>query len=125
MYLLDTHTLLWYLRDSSEISSLARQTISNANYVAISIASLWEIAIKRSIGKLQISVGPASLESLCMERDITVLPIGTDALEMIQKLPNIHGDPFDRILIATAQTKGLTIITRDKTIPKYPVKTLW
>ena len=58
MYLLDTHTLLWYLRESQELSKLARQTIDNADYVAVSIASLWEIAIKRSIGKLEIAIGP-------------------------------------------------------------------
>ena len=125
MYLLDTHALLWYLRDSQDISSLARTTINNAKYVAVSIASFWEIAIKRSIGKLQMEIGPSAIEALCRERDITVLPIETEALDLVQELPKIHGDPFDRILVATAQAKGLTIITRDRTIPKYPVKTLW
>ncbi len=125
MYLLDTHTLLWYLRDSQELSKLARQTIDNADYVAVSIASLWEIAIKRSIGKLQIEVGPSAIELLCQERDIVVMPIRSAALEKIQTLPKIHGDPFDRVIIATAQVCDLTIITRDGTIPQYPVKTLW
>ena len=125
MYLLDTHALLWYFRDSQEISSLARTTIDNADYVAVSVASLWEIAIKRSIGKLQMEMGPAAIEALCRERDIAVLPIGIDALEVVQNLPKIHGDPFDRLIVATAQTKGLTIITRDRTIPQYSVKTLW
>lgn len=125
MYLLDTHALLWYLRDSQDISPLARETIDNADHVAVSIASLWEIAIKRSIGKLQIEIGPSAIETLCRERYITVLPIGADALEIVQNLPKIHGDPFDRIIVATAQAKGLTIITRDRTIPLYSVKTLW
>ena len=125
MYLLDTHALLWYLRDSQEISPLARTTIDNADYVAVSVASLWELAIKRSVGKLQMEIGPAAIESLCREHDIAVFPIGIDALEIVQELPKIHGDPFDRLIVATAQAKGLTIITRDLTIPKYPVKTLW
>ena len=125
MYLLDTHALLWYFRDSQEISPLARTTIDNADYIAVSVESLWEIAIKRSIGKLQMEMGPAAIEALCRERDIAVLPIGIDALEVVQNLPKIHGDPFDRLIVATAQTKGLTIITRDRTIPQYPVNTLW
>jgi PIN domain nuclease of toxin-antitoxin system len=125
MYLLDTHTLLWYLRDSQELSELARQTIDNADYVAVSIASLWEIAIKRSIGKLQISMGPFALELLCRERDIAVLPIRSVVLEKIQTLPKIHRDPFDRLLIAQALENSMTIITRDKTIPQYPVPTIW
>ena len=125
MYLLDTHTLLWYLRNSQELSNLARQTIDTADYVAVSIASLWEIAIKRSIGKLQIAVGPLALELLCRERDIAVLPIHSAALEKIQTLPKIHGDPFDRMIIAQALEGGLTIITRDKIIPQYPVPTIW
>lgn len=125
MFLLDTHALLWYLRDSQDISPLARETIDNADHVAVSIASLWEIAIKRSIGKLQIEIGPSAIEMLCRERDITVLPISADALEIVQNLPKIHGDPFDRIIVATAQAKGLTIITRDRIIPQYSVKTLW
>ena len=54
-----------------------------------------------------------------------LLDIGTEVLDLVQELPKIHGDPFDRILVATAQAKGLTIITRDRTIPKYPVKILW
>lgn len=125
MYLLDTHALLWYLRDSQDISPLARETINTADYVAVSIASLWEIAIKRSLGKLLIEIGPSAIEKLCRERDITVLPIGADELEIVQNLPKIHGDPFDRIIVATALAKGLTIITRDRTIPRYSVKTLW
>ena len=125
MYLLDTHTLLWYLRDTQDLSLLARQTIDNADYVAVSIASLWEIAIKRSIGKLQIEIGPFAIELLCRARDIAVIPIRSAALEKIQTLPKIHGDPFDRVIIATALAGDLTIITRDKTIPKYPVNTLW
>ena len=125
MYLLDTHTLLWYLRDTQDLSLLVRQTIDNADYVAVSIASLWEIAIKRSIGKLQIEIGPFAIELLCRARDIAVIPIRSAALGKIQALPKIHGDPFDRVIIATALAGDLTIITRDKTIPKYPVNTLW
>jgi PIN domain nuclease of toxin-antitoxin system len=125
MYLLDTHTLLWYLRDSHELSELAHKTIDEADDVAVSVASLWEIAIKRNIGKLRMEVGPLAIEAMCRERDITVIPIRSAALEIIQTLPKIHHDPFDRMIIATAQAGGLIIITHDMTISRYPVVTLW
>jgi PIN domain nuclease of toxin-antitoxin system len=65
------------------------------------------------------------LESLCIERQIQILPLRTDAIERIKELPHIHGDPFDRLLIAQAQIEDMVVITRDKTIPQYPVRTVW
>ena len=125
MYLLDTHAMLWYLRDSPELSASAHSLIDNAEYVAISIASFWEIAIKQSIGKMQFCMTIPELESLCVDRDIQVLPIQSVVLEQIKSLPKIHGDPFDRFIIAQAQIGRMTIITRDRIIPQYPVPTIW
>ena len=125
MYLLDTHVMLWYLRDSSELSASAHSLIDKAEYVAVSIASFWEIAIKQSIGKMQFCMTIPELESLCLDRDIQVLPIQSVVLEQIKSLPKIHGDPFDRLIIAQAQIDKMTIITRDRMIPQYPVPTIW
>ena len=125
MYLLDTHAMLWYLRDSPELSASAQALIDNAEYVAVSIASFWEIAIKQCIGKMQFCMTIPELESLCLDRDIQVLPIQSVVLEQIKSLPKIHGDPFDRIIIAQAQIGKMTIITRDRMIPQYPVPTIW
>ena len=125
MYLLDTHAMLWYLRDSPELSASAHALIDNAEYVAVSIASFWEIAIKLCIGKMQFCMTIPELESLCLDRDIQVLPIQSVVLEQIKSLPKIHGDPFDRLIIAQAQIGKMTIITRDRIIPQYPVPTIW
>ena len=125
MYLLDTHAMLWYLRDSPELSASAHALIDNAEYVAVSIASFWEIAIKQSVGKMQFCMTIPELESLCLDRDIQVLPIQSVVLEQIKSLPKIHGDPFDRLIIAQAQIGKMTIITRDRIIPQYPVPTIW
>ena len=125
MYLLDTHAMLWYLRDSPELSASAHSLIDNAEFVAVSIASFWEIAIKQSIGKMQFCMTIPELESLCLDRDIQVLPIQSVVLEQIKSLPKIHGDPFDRLIIAQAQIGKMTIITRDRMIPQYHVPTIW
>ena len=125
MYLLDTHAMRWYLRDSPELSASAHALIDNAEYVAVSIASFWEIAIKQCIGKMQFCMTIPELESLCFDRDIHVLPIQSTVLEQIKSLPKIHGDPFDRLIIAQAQIGKMTIITRDRMIPQYPVPTIW
>ena len=125
MYLLDTHAMLWYLRDSLELSTSAHRLIDEAEYVAVSIASFWEIAIKQSIGKMRLSMTIPELESLCVNRDIHVLPIQSAVLEQTKSLPQIHGDPFDRLIIAQAQVGEMTIITRDRIIPQYPVQTVW
>ena len=125
MHLLDTHALLWYLRDSEELSEMARRTIDNAEEVFVSIASFWEIAIKQSQGKLRFNASMKELEELCHEHDIRILNIRPVALERIKTLPDVHRDPFDRLLVAQAMESGLAIVTRDRIIPQYPVQTIW
>ncbi len=125
MYILDTHTLLWYLRDSDELSSTAKKTINEAEYIYISIASLWEIAIKHSIGKLDLEFTVSQIEELCIQKDISILPIKARHLDELNNLPKIHNDPFDRLIICQALNENTTIITRDGKIQKYPVNTVW
>ncbi len=120
MYLLDTHILLWYFHNDKRLSERAKNII-NENDVAVSVASLWEIAIKKTIGKLSISESITDLERECIKQDIVILPITTRYLEIIQKLPTIHNDPFDRLLIATAFSDRMIIITDDNEIKKYNI----
>jgi len=89
------------------------------------MASFWEIAIKQSIGKLKLSLTIPALEGLCRDRNIAVLGIDAASIERIKSLPQVHSDPFDRLLVAQALENGLTIITRDRMIPQYPVPTFW
>lgn len=124
-YLLDTNALLYIFSAPSELSTRARRIVRGESDLSVSVVSFWEIAIKQSIGKLQFGVTIPRLESLCGERKIQILGLRSTAIEQIKELPQIHGDPFDRLLIAQAQTEGMVIITRDKIIPQYPVRTVW
>ena len=125
MYLLDTHTLLWFLRDSPQLSKKALEIVTTENKVYVSIASLWEIAIKKSIGKLEFEHSIEKIAELCHEKDILILQIQPKYFDKIIKLPNIHNDPFDRLIISQAIIENLVIITKDTIIPKYSVKTIW
>lgn len=121
MYLIDTHILLWFLYDDDRLSDKSKAIISD-NEVSISIASLWEIAIKKGLGKLKIDESVSDLEQACIEQEIGIVPIKTKYLEIIQTLPYIHNDPFDRLIIATAVSDEMTLITDDNIIKKYNVR---
>lgn len=99
-------------------NEIANQIEENEN-VYLSIVSLWEIAIKKTIKKLDIPETVKELEKKCDEKDITILPVKTDYLERIQTLPMIHNDPFDRLIMATAVEENLALLTGDRNIKKY------
>jgi len=124
-YLLDTNVIVFMVCAPRELSRRACDLLQYGDGLCLSIASLWEIAIKCSIGKLNIALSASGIADECAKRGIDVIPISPAALDAIGRLPAIHGDPFDRLLVAQAQTAGLTIITRDGTIPKYDVQTIW
>ena len=123
-YLLDTQTLLWGLYDSSELSHEVIRIMSNDSCF-ISIASLWEMAIKSSLGKLSLSQPIPDIYSKCKEYGIEMIPLKPEHCQKVMSLPFIHKDPFDRIIIAQAIEEDLIILTKDAYIPLYPVKTLW
>lgn len=123
-YLLDTHTILWYAQGNEELSKTALSLAENEECF-YSIASLWEIAIKQKLGKLDESMSILELDDFCQNAGFVFLPIKPVHIEKTKTLDFIHRDPFDRILIAQAQTENLAIITRDTIIPKYDVKTVW
>ena len=124
-YLLDTNALLYMFGAPSELSARARRIVRDESDLSVSIVSFWEIAIKQSIGKLQFRMTIPELESSCKERDIKVLGLSSAAIESIKGFPKIHGDPFDRILIAHALTGNMVIVTSDGVMPQYPVRTVW
>ena len=124
-YLLDTNALIYLLAAPAELSSRARQIAEAEAHLFVSKASLWEIGIKQSIGKLNIALSIPEIENQCHERDIKILAVSSHAIERIKALPDIHRDPFDRLLVAQAQEEDLTIVTCDRLIPQYPVSTVW
>ena len=125
MYLMDTHTLLWALFDENSLSENVKKIILDNNDIFVSIASLWEIAIKQSIGKLQINESIETIARVCNEEDFYMLSIMPAHLDYLKQLPHIHGDPFDRLIISQAATEKLVIVTKDSKIPLYGIKTIW
>ena len=123
-YLLDTHALLWYLFDSENLSDNAREIIDN-EFCYYSKVSLWEIAIKQTKNLLQYKQSIQDIIDACKIEEFEELFVSPNSLELIKTLPDIHRDPFDRLLITMAQDNGLTIITTDSKIPLYDVKTVW
>ena len=120
--LLDTHALIWWLSNNSTLSIEARDAIADPdNLVFVSAASAWEIAIKKSLGKLQ---APDDLKVQIEEKKFTPLAINIDHTLTVEKLPLHHQDPFDRILIAQAISENLIVVTRDRKFEAYEVKTI-
>ena len=118
--LLDTHTLLWWLDGGKLISEEARELIAlKENLVFVSVVSAWEIAIKRSIGKI---VCPGNLKQELENHAFELLAVSLEDTEVLAELPFHHRDPFDRMLVAQAKRENLTILTRDIHIPRYGVK---
>lgn len=126
MYLLDTNALLYFLYDSGKLSKKASDIIyHNDEKINVSIVSMWEIAIKSSIGKLEIKSSISKIAETCEKEQFDILSIKPFHLDEIGRLPMIHGDPFDRLIISQAIVENLIIITKDGTIPLYNVKVLW
>ena len=116
MYLMDTYALRWFLDDNGQLSEKAKDIIGKSNDLYFSIASLWEIAIKKTIRKLDIEESVTDIERICDDYGISILPIKTKYLERVQMLPMIHADTFDRLIMATALEEGMELITHDSKI---------
>ena len=123
-YLIDTHALLWYAQGSLELSKCAL-SLMESEECFYSMASLWEIAIKQRLGKLDTALSILELDDLCNNADFKNIFITPHHIEATKKLDFIHRDPFDRLLIAQAQVENLTIITRDAMFARYDVPTVW
>jgi PIN domain nuclease of toxin-antitoxin system len=120
--LVDTHALLWGLGDVSRLSPAAREALGAGGPAYVSAASLWEISIKQASGKLQ---APANLIEKVADAKFDELAVTFRHAIIAGSLPPHHADPFDRMLVAQAQSEGLTLVTCDPNIVAYEVPVLW
>lgn len=119
--LLDTHLLLWAAGDPDQLSMKARALIEEAdNELFFSAASLWEIAIKRGLGRTDFHVDARVLRRSLLDNGYSELAITSEHAVAIDTLPPLHKDPFDRILVAQAMVEGITLLTTDALVAKYP-----
>jgi PIN domain nuclease of toxin-antitoxin system len=120
--LLDTHVVLWWLADAPELGSVAREAIANrANVVHVSAVTAWEITVKRALGKLEM---PDDWEQALAAEPFTQLPITWSHALRVGGLPDLHRDPFDRLLVAQALVEGLVLVSHDAAMARYPIQTL-
>ena len=126
-YLLDTHTFLWFLEGNENLSQKATAAIeSSKNNSFISIASIWEVAIKMSLKKLTLDVKLEDLKQEILTNNFEILPLDFEHILELYKLEEIHKDPFDRIIISQAISEKFTIISKDSNFGLYRnVMLLW
>ncbi|MEB3340000.1 type II toxin-antitoxin system VapC family toxin [Okeania sp.] len=126
-YILDTHVFIWYLLGNNNISIKVKNIIDSKENLYFSIVSLWEIAIKINIGKLEINQTIEDLSKELEYMDISILPITDKDIELYAGLPfpSNHRDPFDRMLIVQAINNSLILISRDIKFNDYPIQRLW
>ena len=116
--LLDTHVLLWWLADDRKLAKPAREIIANANNeVHVSSASVWEVAIKAALGRLEIELD--DLEEAIVQNGFRQLPIGFRHALTAGRLPSVHRDPFDRMLVAQASVEELRVVSHDRVFERY------
>ena len=127
IYLLDTHTFLWFINDDKALSAAAKTLIEDLeSAIYISVASLWEIAIKVSLGKLEVpSPFTSFVAEQLRENNIMPLEIKTEHLGLVVTLPFHHRDPFDRLIVAQSLNEKLPIIGKDEVFDAYGVKRHW
>jgi len=126
-YLLDTHALLWWESDPHLLSRSAVAAIqSSASELLFSVASGWEMQIKQQTGKLKLVRTWLDIVSdQTANLNLRIVPVTLDHIGEIDRLPPIHRDPFDRLLIAQARTEGAGLITADRILAQYPVTVVW
>lgn len=125
-YLLDTQALIWAFENDARLSDKARKVIANEeNTVWVSIASLWEMAIKISIGKLDLAFSLEQVIEKLEEEGIALLPIQPAHILQVRDLPMLHRDPFDRIIIAQACAEKIAAISSDDIFGSYPIEVVW
>jgi PIN domain nuclease of toxin-antitoxin system len=125
--LLDTATFLWAVSDAPEFSQDAREIfVEPGNEIFLSSVSAWEIAVKHALGKLPLPEPPGRFVPLQRKQHgIDPLPLDEEAALYLSRIPPLHKDPFDRMLVCQAVVHELVILTSDELIQQYPVRTLW
>ncbi|RBQ06201.1 type II toxin-antitoxin system VapC family toxin [Pedobacter miscanthi] len=125
-YLLDTHAFLWFVAGDDQLPSSVKKKLSDIDESCfLSIASFWEIAIKKQIGKLDLEIGFEELFRFAERNQIEVISINETHLTTLLDLEFINNDPFDRIIVAQVISENLTLISRDKKLKNYKIKLQW
>jgi len=120
-YLLDTHLLLWAAAMPDRLSPAARSLLEDPQHSLIfSAASIWEVAIKKSLNRPDFTMEPGVLRRGLLHHGYVELPIGGDHAVAVERLPPLHKDPFDRMLVAQAAVEGITLLTADPLVAQYP-----
>ena len=120
--LIDTHAALWWQGEDRRLGRDARRAIGGADIVWVSAASAWEAALKARNGRLRIR---EPFGVMVIADDFTELPVTLKHADEFERLPKLHGDPFDRLLIAQARVEGATIVTHDRAFAAYGVPVIW
>jgi PIN domain nuclease of toxin-antitoxin system len=124
--LLDTHIWIWLLEDPSKIAPPVLRQLETADSLALSVALIWEIAIKTELGKLSMTVSPEAVrDEILHAMYASELPIQSAHALDVARLPKLHKDPFDRILIAQARMEHMVLVTADEAIRQYGGAVLW
>lgn len=125
-FLLDTHTLIWYFEGNEQLTQKVADILEDPSHdLYISVASLWEIAIKLGLGKLTLQVPFHELRELLEKFSIKALSISFDDTSRYLTLPLHHRDPFDRILVAQLMNHSLTLLSRDTAFDAYSIQRVW
>jgi len=120
-YCLDTHLVIWAVFQPEKLSPTAAAMIQNPqNTIYFSVITLWEIAIKTALGRADFNVDARSFRKQLLENDYSEILIDSEHAFVAAGLPLVHKDPFDRMLVAQAKVEGITLLTADTTIAKYP-----
>ena len=118
--LLDTHLLLWAAGEPNKLSAKARRLIADIdNELMFSVASLWEVAIKRALGRSDFQVDPRLFRRGLIDNGYAELPVFSAHAVAVEALPPIHKDPFDRLLVAQSQVEGIALLTSDAMVAQY------
>jgi PIN domain nuclease of toxin-antitoxin system len=124
-YLFDTHVLLWALGEPEHLTPEVRELVDQgAVGRSFSVASVWEIVIKSAQRRVDFNADAASVRNALLDSGFREIDITADHVLALRSLPRLHGDPFDRIMIAQANAEGLTFVTADAMLAKYPVRVL-
>jgi PIN domain nuclease of toxin-antitoxin system len=125
-YLLDTHVFVWLADGDDRLSSRARAIFGDTEQECfLSAASVWEMAIKASLGKLTLTTSLEQLVQGGVERGVRLLDVACEHAYLVERLPFHHRDPFDRLLIAQAMHEGLQLVSADEALDPYPVTRIW
>lgn len=125
-YLLDTHTVIWFITNDVKLPISTKNIIEDLNNNCfVSIASYWEIAIKHSLGRLDFAITIEDVFDFIDKSGFDILPITLPHILALSKLPQLHNDPFDRIMISQSLSEKLTLISKDSQFEKYKILLLW